>query len=282
MRVERALEKLNRVLAQRGITSSSTALAAALSSNAVLGAPAGMAALSTAAAASAAGGAGLGWLALMSTSKLPLAVSAAVLLGGAAVVGIQDHAARTSAAEITVLSAQNALIPGLEAHSKALLMEADQARSLRDEAASVGILRGQVRELEAAAGEAPAAAAQKGSARAARLDGSQPVFDLSRLDQRPAVLSQHRPEYPQQMRQAGAAGEALVDFVVGSDGAVYNATAVSSTDKAFAESAVQAVSQWVFKPGQVGGQNVYTHMQVPIVFTLSSDPPPPPSAASWF
>jgi len=282
MRVERALETLNRVLARRGITSSSAALAAALSSNAVVGAPAGVAASSAAAVASVAGGAGLGWLAFMSTSKLPLAVCAAVLLGGAAVVGVQDHSARTSAAEIAGLDAQNASIPGLESRHKALSKDDDLVRSLRDEAASVGILRGQVRELETAAGEAQAAAARKGSVRAPKLDGSQPIFDLSKLDQRPAVLSQHRPEYPQQMIQAGAAGEALVDFVVGSDGVVYNATAVTSTDKAFADSAVQAVSQWVFKPGQVGGQNVYTHMQVPIVFTLSSDPPPPPSAASWF
>jgi protein TonB len=91
---------------------------------------------------------------------------------------------------------------------------------------------------------------------------------------------QVRPEYPLQMRQSGAAGEALVDFIVGSDGKVYNAFAATSTDPTFADSAVKAVSQWTFKPGQVSGQNVYTHMQVPIVFTLSSEPPPTPD--TWF
>jgi TonB family protein len=151
---------------------------------------------------------------------------------------------------------------------------------LADTTASVAALQQQIRALEAKA--VAAKTAQAKAARAARIDDSQPVYDISRLDQMPKMMNQSRPKYPAEMQQSGASGEALVDFVVGADGLVYNAYAATSTDKAFAESAVQAVSQWVFKPGQVGGQNVYTHMQVPIVFSLSPEEPPQPSSASWF
>ena len=104
---------------------------------------------------------------------------------------------------------------------------------------------------------------------------------LSKLDQRPALVAQNRPVYPLAMRQAGMGGEAVVEFVVGSDGLVYNATVTSSTGEAFADAAVTAVSQWVFKPGQVGGQNVNTRMAVPIVFALNPTPPPA-GLKSWF
>ena len=35
--------------------------------------------------------------------------------------------------------------------------------------------------------------------------------------------------------------------------------------------AVQAVSKWKFRPGRKNGHAVFTHMQVPIVFTLNED-----------
>ena len=281
MRVERALEKLHGVLARRGITSSSAAVAAALTGNAVLAAPSGVALASASVAATVAAGTGLGWIAFMSTSKLPMALSAAVLLGGAAFVGVQGHSAQMSAEEIAQLNAQNGSIPALESRNKALSAGASQASSLADQAAQIGILKGQITDLEAKAAAA-AAEARKKIARNSKPDDGQPVFDISKLDKLPAMLMQRRPEYPPQMRDAGASGEVMVDFVVGSNGAVYDAVAVHSSQREFEAPAVQAVSQWVFKPGQVGGQDVYTHMQVPIVFQLSSDPPPPPAAGSWF
>jgi RNA polymerase sigma factor (sigma-70 family) len=281
MRVERALEKLHDLLVRRGITSSAAALAAALSGNAVAAAPAGIAA-STSAAVAVAGGSGIAWIAFMSTAKLPLALSAAILLGGAAIVAVQDQAASRAAGELADLSRQNQSIPSISAQNKALSLAASQARDLQDDEGNIDIIRRQIKELETKADAAAAIAAQNKPYRANRIDGNQPVFDVSRLDQAPTVMNQNRPKYPDQMRQAGTSGEAQIDFIIGSDGLVYNAYAVTFTDKAFADSAVQAVSQWVFKPGQVGGQNVYTHMQVPIVFTLSSDPPAPPSSGNWF
>jgi protein TonB len=113
-----------------------------------------------------------------------------------------------------------------------------------------------------------------------KLDAAAPEFDVAKLDQPPIALTQTRPEYPPELRQAGASGEVLVDFVVASDGHVYNAQALNPTKTGFEDSAVQAVSQWVFTPGQLAGQSVNTHMQVPIVYRLSGGPVP--TAATWF
>ncbi len=280
MRVERALEKLRVLLARRGITSSSAALSAVLAGNAVAAAPAGVAAASTTAAMSAAG-AGSAWLALMIATKLNVSLAAAILVAGSAVVAVEEHSAHEASAEAAPIALQNQEIPALSAQNKRLAQTAVEAASFHDDDVTLAILRRQVGDLEAKAG-AEAAAARTKAARKADLDAGQPVFDISKLDQRPAATQQVRPEYPQEMRQAGAQGEALVDFVVGSDGTVYNAYAARFTDAAFAEAAVKAVSQWTFKPGQVGGQNVYTHMQVPIVFKLSSEPPAPPTPETWF
>jgi protein TonB len=97
------------------------------------------------------------------------------------------------------------------------------------------------------------------------------VFDISKLDQRPEPRLQARPQYPFEMRRAGIAGEVLVDFIVDTNGDVRNAFAVHSSQREFESSAVQAVSKWKFRAGRKNGHAVFTHMQVPIVFSLDSE-----------
>jgi protein TonB len=97
------------------------------------------------------------------------------------------------------------------------------------------------------------------------------VFDISKLDQRPEPRLQARPQYPFEMRRAGIAGEVLVDFIVDTNGDVRNAFAVKSSQREFETSAVQAVSKWKFRAGRKNGHAVFTHMQVPIVFSLDSE-----------
>ena len=94
-------------------------------------------------------------------------------------------------------------------------------------------------------------------------------------------MTQVRPEYPAEMRATGTGGEVLVDVIVNKEGAVQNAFAASSSNKAFEDAAVNAVSQWTFMPGLANGHAILTHMQIPIVFALSSEPPPP-TATTWF
>jgi protein TonB len=97
------------------------------------------------------------------------------------------------------------------------------------------------------------------------------VFDISKLDQQPVAKFQARPQFPFEMRRAGISGEVLVDFIVDTNGEVRNAFAAHSSQREFEAAAVAAVSKWKFRPGRKNGHAVFTHMQVPIVFTLNED-----------
>jgi outer membrane biosynthesis protein TonB len=54
---------------------------------------------------------------------------------------------------------------------------------------------------------------------------------------------------------------------------VRNAFAVRSSNPEFIKPALDSVNQWKFSPGKVAGKDVNTHMQVPIVFTMTADAP---------
>jgi periplasmic protein TonB len=71
----------------------------------------------------------------------------------------------------------------------------------------------------------------------------------------------------------GLAGEVLVDFIIYPSGAVQNVFIAKASCRDFEKSALASVSQWKFKPGQINGRNVFTHMQVPIVYSLNEDEP---------
>jgi TonB family protein len=102
-----------------------------------------------------------------------------------------------------------------------------------------------------------------------RVPDGAPVYDLARLDAQPVPVFQARPRYPAELRNRGINGEAVVDFVIGPDGDVYRPHSVRETHPDFGAAAVEAVANWKFRPGQLNGHPVWTHMQVPIVFTTS-------------
>lgn len=282
MRVERALGKLHALLTQRGITSSSAALALALSGNAVGAAPAGVAIASTSAAMAVTSGTGLALIAFMSTTKFPLTLAAAVLASGALIVGVRNQTAARDNIETSELFTLNQEIPNLKAQNRSLSVAASQASELQNDDANITILQGQVADLESKEDTRRAfAAARQKANRAATSDEGHSESEFEKFHQQPRVVSQTRPVYPVDMQNAGTAGEVMVDLIVDKDGGVQNAFALSSTDKAFEEAAVKAVSQWVFKPGEANGHAVFSHIQVPIVFTPSVAAPPP-TAATWF
>jgi protein TonB len=97
------------------------------------------------------------------------------------------------------------------------------------------------------------------------------IYEPGALERAPMVRFQAQPQYPFDMRRGGIAGEVLVEFIVDANGAVREARAVRSSQREFEAAAVQAVSKWTFRPGQKGGRNVATRMQVPIVFSLNAE-----------
>ncbi|MBL9136403.1 MAG: sigma-70 family RNA polymerase sigma factor [Verrucomicrobiales bacterium] len=83
MRVDRALDRLRGLLARRGVTSTTAALAVTIGHHAVLAAPAGFAAtvISSIALTGTTVGSTAGFLALMSTTKIQIGLAALVAIG---------------------------------------------------------------------------------------------------------------------------------------------------------------------------------------------------------
>jgi RNA polymerase sigma factor (sigma-70 family) len=127
MRVERALDKVRRLLAKRGVTSSASGLAAALLAHTTLGTASLTAAQITATAvtASAAVGSGFTLLHLMTATQLKTGLAAVAIVAGLSVPIVVQHRA------IDGLESKNAAMA--EQIQRIVLVEADNAR-LRGEA----------------------------------------------------------------------------------------------------------------------------------------------------
>lgn len=97
------------------------------------------------------------------------------------------------------------------------------------------------------------------------------IFSPDSLDRVPGARVQVPPDYPLAMKQSGAGGSVLVEFVVDPTGRVVGAEAVRYTDREFAEPAVRAVRKWRFEPGRRHGKAVSFRMAVPIEFGIEKN-----------
>jgi RNA polymerase sigma factor (sigma-70 family) len=123
MRVDRALEKLRVVLAQRGITSTASGLASVLATGAIFSAPSGMAA--TVAATALAGAASTATTTftifkIMSMTKLKIALAGTLVVAGIAVPVWQQKRIDKLATESTSLREQVSELPKLRAEVEKL------------------------------------------------------------------------------------------------------------------------------------------------------------------
>lgn len=84
----------------------------------------------------------------------------------------------------------------------------------------------------------------------------------------PRVTYQSRPVYPMALRRSGMRGAVVVDFVVDPEGEVRDAFVIKSLNPAFDEPALDAVREWKFEPGTHNGTPTFTHMEVPIYFSI--------------
>ncbi len=100
------------------------------------------------------------------------------------------------------------------------------------------------------------------------------ALDIAVLDQIPVARFMVKPVYPFSLQKRGIAGEAVIAFIVDTDGNVRDPWIMRATREEFGVAAWNAVSQWKFRPGQKGGRNVNVRMTVPVVFNLTEVPPP--------
>jgi TonB family protein len=84
----------------------------------------------------------------------------------------------------------------------------------------------------------------------------------------PAVLFKKDPEYPEQARKAKWNGTVALLAEIGATGKVTSVTVIRSAGMGLDEKAVDAVTQWKFRPGTRNGNPVATQVQVDLGFRL--------------
>jgi len=270
MRVERALDKLRLRLQRRGVTSTSAALALTLATQAVTPAPVGLAGTITGAALVGAGGAAGAAAAagFMSMTKLQLGLSGALAVASTTGFVVQANTNAQLRDEVARLRVDTAAVSSLQHKNQALARSVAEVADMRGDDAQFAQLQQEASALRTQLQQvARAEAARETAARGAMAE----VYDIAKLDRQPQPRFQARPQYPFEMRRAGTTGEVVVDFIVDVNGDVQKAFAVRSSQREFEAAAVQAVSKWKFNAGQKGGRAVGTHLQVPIVFSLSGE-----------
>lgn len=78
------------------------------------------------------------------------------------------------------------------------------------------------------------------------------------------------PDYPPEMRANGTSGLVVLTCEIDEKGAVTDAKVVKTTNEAFNEAAIAAVTKWKFRPAQRDGKPFATHVSLPVKFTSDS------------
>jgi TonB family protein len=85
----------------------------------------------------------------------------------------------------------------------------------------------------------------------------------------PTVLSRVDPRYPEEARAAGLDGTVVLQAVVKSDGTVDVIRVVRGLAFGLTDSAVDAIKQWRFTPGQKGGQAVDVALNIEVNYHMA-------------
>ncbi len=85
---------------------------------------------------------------------------------------------------------------------------------------------------------------------------------------KPALRAAPLPAYPENLAASGTVGGAIIELVIGADGAVKKASVMRSSHPEFANAAFAAVQQWQFAPAQKDGAVVESRWRVAINFSV--------------
>ena len=152
MRVNRAVDKLHKLLTQRGATLYATALGLALASESLAAAPAGLAATisATALAGSVAGGGVYATiLKIMATTKVQTTIAGAIAVAGAATSLLLQHDAQAKLqSRNDLLQKQSEQLAVLETENQRLLGLSANASNTEAQSAQLEKLRGRSHSFE--------------------------------------------------------------------------------------------------------------------------------------
>jgi TonB family protein len=84
----------------------------------------------------------------------------------------------------------------------------------------------------------------------------------------PVVVTRVLPEFPRIAQTMHKSGWVIVECVIDSSGHIRDARVTGSSWDVFDKPALDAVQQWMFKPGTLNGQAVNTLFELRVTFTL--------------
>jgi len=125
----------------------------------------------------------------------------------------------------------------------------DESKSLRDQAAAEWKEKG-------------------AKATPARPDTASIVVHVGNGVTAPSVLHKVDPDYTEEARLAKYQGTVVVSAEIGTDGLAYNMRAIRGLGLGLDEKAIEAISQWKFKPGSKNGQPVPVMATIEVNFRL--------------
>lgn len=85
---------------------------------------------------------------------------------------------------------------------------------------------------------------------------------------KPALREAPLPVYPEALAAAGEVGGAILELVIGTDGAVNKLAVLRSTHPEFANAAYAAVQRWKFAPAQKDGVAVESRWRIALNFSV--------------
>ena len=85
----------------------------------------------------------------------------------------------------------------------------------------------------------------------------------------PTVQQKVDPQYTDEARRAGLSGTVVLQAVVRSDGTVDVVRVVRGLPLGLTDSAILAIKQWQFRPGQKDGQNADIALSIEVNFNIA-------------
>lgn len=82
------------------------------------------------------------------------------------------------------------------------------------------------------------------------------------------LVTKVQPAYPADAKAAGVSGMVVLHVIVGKDGTVENLQVISGPEM-LQKSAMDAVTQWTYKPYLLNGEPVQVDTTVTVMFTLA-------------
>jgi protein TonB len=92
-----------------------------------------------------------------------------------------------------------------------------------------------------------------------------------KVDEPPMPIKTLAPVYPEDLRQQGVSGVAMIAAVVDETGIVLAAEASKASHEQFKQPAIDAVKRWKFKPATLAGKAVKVRLNIPVKFTAVAE-----------